>query len=621
MTFKARLITFIFSAATLVMAVFFAIAYISLDIAESRFSEEAVRGKSVLWQKVIQVQLETMEASSSSMTRARDLLKALRKSNIEKVAEAALPTYNRLSTSNVISRLQIADKSGSIIFSAPNNYTGKTVKTLVKKAFDEKKVFKGIERDDDGVMMAEVAFPLYFRGKAAGVAIYMRKLDAAISNFKDADGSEVHLTSQTGAVEASTNMDQFKSIQVEMDSDGKAQQYKQKFDDKIYSLVQLPVQDASENLTANLLITTDYTSSFDKQSNIYLIGIFSGLVAFFCCMIFIYWYINRSFNPMKNCLTVMGHIASGNLTDKISVESSDEFGQLLQSVKDMQSKLKGMINDINTATQQIEISAGNLDSVTHDSSERVSSQQQVVQQLVHDIDQLMQASINVNHVAEESTSDTQKAETEVTNGRNVIIEGVKTIQNISEQINQAETIVKEVHNGTESIGSVLDVIKGIAEQTNLLALNAAIEAARAGEQGRGFAVVADEVRTLASRTQESTTEIETMIEALQKGASSAVSTMTDSIDMVKTGVEMSQQADQSFGVVTERVISLNEKSAAISSAASRQKSLSQEMNDNVASINRAAEQAVEGNKTTVQSSDDLLNLAETLRQKVSQFHT
>jgi len=233
----------------------------------------------------------------------------------------------------------------------------------------------------------------------------------------------------------------------------------------------------------------------------------------------------------------------------------------------------------------------------------------------------MQASINVNHVAEESTSDTQKAETEVTNGRNVIIEGVKTIQNISEQINQAETIVKEVHNGTESIGSVLDVIKGIAEQTNLLALNAAIEAARAGEQGRGFAVVADEVRTLASRTQESTTEIETMIEALQKGASSAVSTMTDSIDMVKTGVEMSQQADQSFGVVTERVISLNEKSAAISSAASRQKSLSQEMNDNVASINRAAEQAVEGNKTTVQSSDDLLNLAETLRQKVSQFHT
>jgi len=317
----------------------------------------------------------------------------------------------------------------------------------------------------------------------------------------------------------------------------------------------------------------------------------------------------------------MGHIASGNLTDKISVESSDEFGQLLQSVKDMQSKLKGMINDINTATQQIEISAGNLDSVTHDSSERVSSQQQVVQQLVHDIDQLMQASINVNHVAEESTSDTQKAETEVTNGRNVIIEGVKTIQNISEQINQAETIVKEVHNGTESIGSVLDVIKGIAEQTNLLALNAAIEAARAGEQGRGFAVVADEVRTLASRTQESTTEIETMIEALQKGASSAVSTMTDSIDMVKTGVEMSQQADQSFGVVTERVISLNEKSAAISSAASRQKSLSQEMNDNVASINRAAEQAVEGNKTTVQSSDDLLNLAETLRQKVSQFHT
>ncbi|MCK4707441.1 MAG: methyl-accepting chemotaxis protein [Gammaproteobacteria bacterium] len=322
---------------------------------------------------------------------------------------------------------------------------------------------------------------------------------------------------------------------------------------------------------------------------------------------------------MNYCLTVMEHISSGELTDEINIDTSDEFGQLLQSVKNMQSKLKGMINDINSAARQIVISSGNLDSVTHESSQRVTSQQQVVQQLVLDIEQLMQASTKVSTSAVGSTDETQKAEMEADNGRKVIVEGVQTIQNISQQVKRAETVVKEVHKGTENIGTVLDVIKGIAEQTNLLALNAAIEAARAGEQGRGFAVVADEVRTLASRTQESTTEIEAIIETLQKGASTAVSTMTESIEMVNKGVKMVQQADLSFSTVNDRVTSISQKSNSISSEAKQQMTLSQEMSNNVDSINKAAELAVESNKTTIQSSDELLKLAEQLKQKVSQF--
>ena len=619
MTFKARLITFIGSATTLVMAVFFIIAYFSLNIADNRFSEEAVRGKGVLWQKVIQVQLEDMVNSTKSMTRASKLLKALRKSEIAKLAEEASPIFNRLSSSNVLTRLQIADKSGSIIYSQPKSFSGKTSKALVQKTISEKKNFKGIERDDDGQLVAELTFPLYFRGKFTGVAIFMTSLDDAINNFKTADGSEVHLVSQTGLLEASTNQEQFKLMQVEIDPTGDSQQFKQEIDNQIFSLVQLPIQDAAGSQTANLLTATDYTSSFSQQKKVYIIGITSGLIAFFLCMYFIYWFINRSFRPMNYCLTVMEHIASGKLTDEINIDSSDEFGQLLQSVKNMQSKLKEMINDINSASSQIVLSTENLDLVTRESSQRVTSQQQVVQQLVLDISQLMQASTKVSTSADESTGETQKAEVETDNGRKVIKEGVQTIQNISQQVKRAETVVKEVHSGTENIETVLDVIKGIAEQTNLLALNAAIEAARAGEQGRGFAVVADEVRTLASRTQESTTEIEAIIETLQKGAGTAVSTMTESIDMVNKGVKMVQQADLSFSTVSDRVTSITQKSNSISLEAKQQMTLSQEMSNSVDSINKAAEIAVESNRTTIQSSDGLLKLAEQLKQKVSQF--
>ncbi|MBT3206020.1 MAG: methyl-accepting chemotaxis protein [Gammaproteobacteria bacterium] len=619
MTFKARLITFIFSAATLVMAVFFVIAYISLDIAENRFSEEAVRGKSVLWQKVIQVQLESMEASTSSMTRARDALKALKKLDINALSEATLPTFNRLSTSNIISRLQITDKKGSIIFSAPQQFSGQSTKSLIKKVIDEKKVFKGVERDDDGLMVAETAFPLYYRGKLAGVAIYMINMEKAIQNFKQTDGSEIHIFSDSGKLEFSTDEQQFNNLQADSESTDQPVQFKQKIGDQIMSMVQLPLLDSSQNHIGNILTSTNYTSSYKKQSQVYMAGVVSGFIAFIFCMIFIYWFILRSFKPMESCLNIMARISAGNLTDDIDINHSGEFGELLQGLDNMQSKLRNMIEDINAATQQIENSAGNLDRVTHESSERVSSQSQVTQQLVGNIEQLIQASNEVTESAAESTKESSLADSEVSKGRNIVKEGVETIKDISDRVNQAEVVVKEVKKGTESIGSVLDVIKGIAEQTNLLALNAAIEAARAGEQGRGFAVVADEVRTLASRTQQSTSEIESMIDALQKGANDAVNKMSSSIDQVDKGVEIVNEADESFNTIAISMTSINQKSNYISNAASNQMNLSQSMQSFVENINSAAESAVKGNESTVISSEELISLADQLKQKVKQF--
>ncbi len=619
MTFKARLITFIFSAATLVMAVFFIIAYISLDIADSRFSEEAVRGKSVLWQKVIQVQLESMEASTSSVTRARDALKALKKLDLKALSDATLPTFNRLSTSNIISRLQIADKTGSIIFSAPHQFSGPSVKSLVKKVIKEKKIFKGIERDDDGKMVAETAFPLYYRGKLAGVAIYMIDMDKAIHNFKLTDGSDVHIFSDSDKLEFSTAEQQFNNIQINTESTDDSVQFKQKIGEQIMSLVQLPLLDASQQHIGNILTATDYTSSYNRQSKVYLMGIISGVVAFILCMLFIYWFILRSFKPMEKCLTIMGRISAGNLTDDIDVNYSGEFGELLQGLDNMQSKLSNMIEDINAATQQIEVSAGNLDTITHESSERVTSQSLITQQLVDNINQLLLASTEVTESADESTTESERADNEVSKGRTIVKDGVEIIKDISDQVNQAEVVVKEVQSGTESIGSVLDVIKGIAEQTNLLALNAAIEAARAGEQGRGFAVVADEVRTLASRTQQSTSEIETMIDALQKGASDAVHKMGSSINQVDKGVEIVNQADESFNTIAISMTSIKQKSNNITHAASNQKELSNSMQKFVESINSAAESAVKGNDSTVTSSEELIQLADQLKQKVKQF--
>ena len=619
MSFKARLITFISVAVTLMMGVVFAITYYSFIISEERFSEEAIRGKSVLWEKVVQVQLAQMNAATSSMTRASDVLKALAKNDYPVLKEAALPTFNRLTANNVISRLQIADKSGSIVFSAPHQFSGSTSKSLVNKSLTEKKVFTGIERDDDGVVHAEVVFPLYFRGKLVGAAVYMISMEHVLNNFKEADGSEIHLFTDNGKMEFSTNNEHFSQIQHELTYSQLNLQFKHENGGRLMSHVQLPLLDVSGNLIANTLSATDYTESFTKQDNVYLGGVIAGLLVFGAGILLILWFIQYSFKPMSRCLSIIENISGGKLTDDIEITSSDEFGRILSGLKEMQIKLKSMIIDINSATQQLESSAEHLEQVTSETGTRVATQSRITQQLVENIDQLMMASTNVTESSTEASSETQKADSEVRNGRSIITDGVKTIQNISDEVNRAESVVQNVQSGTERIGTVLDVIKGIAEQTNLLALNAAIEAARAGEQGRGFAVVADEVRTLASRTQESTQEIETMIDNLQVGARDAVAKMGSSINMVSKGVEIVNRADESFNTIANSMSSISQKSSSISSAAADQMSLSQTMQGNVQTISEATVHAVEGNQTTAASTEELIQLAEKLKQKVSQF--
>ncbi len=619
MTFKTRLISFISIAITLVMAVFFAITYFSLDIAEQRFGEEAIRGKTVLWQKVIQVQLDHMAASTTSMTRASDALKALRKADMQALSDATLPTFNRLSATTVVTRLQITDLTGQVVFSAPDSYSASSSKSLIKKALAEKKVFKGVERDDDGQIVAEIAFPLYFRGQLIGSGIYMIDMNNTLENFKQADGSEIHIFSENNKLEFSTDSEQYKRIADQLDFSQQARQFKHESQGLLLSHVQFPLNDVNGNHIANVVTATDYSDSYNRQSNVHLAGITSGLVALVIGIALILWFISYSFKPMYRCLNVIKNIASGNLTDDITVNSNDEFGQLLQGIKEMQSKLKGMIQDINQATQQIETSSEHLEKVTGESSTRVNDQSHITHQMVDNIATLIDASNNVKMEAEDASSETQNAVKEVSNGRNVITEGVKTIRNISEQVNRAEGVVKNVQTGTENIGTVLDVIKGIAEQTNLLALNAAIEAARAGEQGRGFAVVADEVRTLASRTSQSTQEIETMIDGLQVGARDAVEKMGGSIQLVEKGVEIVNRADQSFDTIALSMNEISAKNQSIAMAAAEQMSISKNMQSNVETISSATTNAIQGNQITVKSTEELISLANELKNKVKQF--
>jgi len=192
---------------------------------------------------------------------------------------------------------------------------------------------------------------------------------------------------------------------------------------------------------------------------------------------------------------------------------------------------------------------------------------------------------------------------------------------LASEVENAADVIDKLRQDSENIGTVLDVIKGIAEQTNLLALNAAIEAARAGEQGRGFAVVADEVRTLASRTQESTQEIQEMIERLQSRSSDAVNVMEQGRSRAEKTVDQAAMAGDSLDAITNSVASINEMNTLIAAASEEQSSVSEEINRNVVNINSLADDSVQGAQQTTSESEALAALAQRLQDLVSQFKT
>lgn len=313
--------------------------------------------------------------------------------------------------------------------------------------------------------------------------------------------------------------------------------------------------------------------------------------------------------------------ASGDLTQEISVDSSDEIGELLGAMNGMRRKLLGMISQITGTTTQLAAAAEEMSAVTAQTSAAVHQQKTETEQVATAMNEMtatvQEVTNNITHAADAAN----EAHEETANGQRVVGQAIRQIGDLADQIENATATIQEVEQDSDEIGAILDVIRGVSEQTNLLALNAAIEAARAGEQGRGFAVVADEVRTLASRTRESTEEINKMIEKLQVGARQAVSVMGESRAQAQAAVKQGAAAETSLTAITGTVLRISDMSTQIASASEEQSAVSEEINRNIVHINDISTQTAAGAEQTSTASRDLARMAEDLSRVVGQFST
>jgi methyl-accepting chemotaxis protein len=334
------------------------------------------------------------------------------------------------------------------------------------------------------------------------------------------------------------------------------------------------------------------------------------------------WAVNFMITcPLTAAVNAMKDVSEGegDLTLRLEVSGKDEIGQLAGSFNGFIGKMQDVIREVTASTSQLSAAAEEMSMITDETRTGVQRQQSETALVATAINEMSSTVHDVANNAETAASAASQADNQSEQGKQIVSSTVSSITTLASEVETASSVISQLEKDSESIGSVLEVIRGIAEQTNLLALNAAIEAARAGEQGRGFAVVADEVRSLASRTQESTQEIQEMIERLQKGARDAVAAMEAGQEQANKTVEQASQAESALSEISIAVAQINEMNAHIAEASRQQGEVVEEINKNIVNITQVADDSASGADQLSTASQEMANLAINLENKVSHF--
>ena len=332
------------------------------------------------------------------------------------------------------------------------------------------------------------------------------------------------------------------------------------------------------------------------------------------------WLITRQITrPLQDTLAAVERIAGGDLSQTLQVTRRDEIGVLQQGIQRMCTTLRDLIGGIRDGVTQIASAAEELSAVTEQTSAGVNSQKVETDQVATAMHEMSATVQEVARNAAEASQAASDADREAVQGDRVVAEAIAQIERLAAEVGRSTEAMSHLQQESNKIGSVMDVIKAVAEQTNLLALNAAIEAARAGEAGRGFAVVADEVRGLAQRTQKSTEEIEGLVAGLQQGTQQVANIMHSSRELTDSTVELTRKAGGSLESITRTVSNIQSMNQQIAAAAEQQSAVAEEISRSVINVRDISEQTAAASEETAASSVELARLGSQLQQMVSHF--
>jgi len=391
--------------------------------------------------------------------------------------------------------------------------------------------------------------------------------------------------------------------------------------DKAYAIESRPLLGADRKPIALVELAIDRTNTLQALNRTLYLMASMALILFILGSVIAYMIGRSIAGPIIRIARTMTEITQvdGDLRRRMPENLGYESRQLAKSFNMFADKLHATINEVSQSTVQLAAAAEEMSAITRDTQSIVENQSNETSMVATAMTEMTATIQQIAHNATEAAQTASEADQLTRSGQNEVQDTIHTIDNLAAQIEHMVDVMHKLAHDTERVGSVIEVIRSIAEQTNLLALNAAIEAARAGEQGRGFAVVADEVRNLASKTQTSTEEIRLMIETLQVGARKAASVMQESQSQARMSVDRAGGAGRALGAITTaagRIASMNKE---IAQAADQQSEVAEEINRNLVNISNQVERTAEGSSQTAIASDELAKLSTRLQSLVGQF--
>lgn len=370
-----------------------------------------------------------------------------------------------------------------------------------------------------------------------------------------------------------------------------------------------------------LLAGLMFYMELNEFSSIQQLKVVAGFVVIGSIFIMFMAHVIGRFGDKRATTLVNGiqNIKKGDLTQKVAISGKSDFSWMAfeldsarKNVANLVHTLIGGVSQLNTATQNMAV-------ISKETVNGVLKQQEETDQVATAMNEMTASVQEVARTATNAAEAARNADNEAKAGKQVVLETMRSIDTLASEVEKAAVTLSELEADIGNIGAIVDVIRGITEQTNLLALNAAIEAARAGEHGRGFAVVADEVRTLAARTQSSTHEIEEMVERLQQGARAAVKVMNESRESAKTSVQKAASAGSALDSITAMISTMDEMSTQISNAANEQSSVAEDINRGIVNISQIADHTADGARATSEAVDTLSSLSAQLQDASSKF--
>ncbi|MEZ9526564.1 methyl-accepting chemotaxis protein [Enterovibrio norvegicus] len=481
-----------------------------------------------------------------------------------------------------------------------------------------------------GDTMVTVATPTFTNGKLSGVIggdISLRKIVNDLAQFRFGENAYGMLLTDKGTLIAHKNaalrgkqLSQYNaaldiSTVKEAAFNGDILSLSLNGEDKAYYFATLP--NANWIIGIELDMATELASHNSAVTTLIITSVAITLLVLAMAA----WVVSFLFRDLKRVSTAMAEIASGDadLTQRLTPHSKDEVGQLAQNFNTFVANMHTMVTHLKNVGEALAIQANTSAEQASERSARIRGQQDEINMVATAIHQMTAATHEIAGSAENTAQLSKEAVGCSSTGASQVNQSQVSIGNLSTEVESATAVIAELHAHTQSINSILSTIQGIAEQTNLLALNAAIEAARAGEQGRGFAVVADEVRVLSQRTHDSTREIQATIETLQTTTHSAVQIMEDSRHLATTSVDDANSATVSLSQITTSVSTISDMATQIASAAEEQSLVTSEITRNTEAVRTASDQlAAEANQASIQASE-LSGLSQQLNAEISRF--